>query len=84
MREGSDPLLLGKRVVIMADMPDTVTDALPVIYGDFREGYTIVDRFGVRVLRDPYTLKPYVRFYSTKRTGGAVTNFESLKILQMN
>jgi len=84
LREGADRILIGKRFIIMQDMPEVAANALSVVYGDFGEGYTVVDRFGVRVLRDPYTAKPYVRFYSTKRTGGDVTNFEALKILKIN
>lgn len=83
LREGADKILLGKPVIIMADMPDVAANALSVAYGDFGVGYTIVDRFGVRVLRDPYTNKPFVRFYSTKRVGGAVSNFESIKIMKI-
>ena len=49
--------------------------------GDMREAYQIVDRIGVRVLRDPYSNKPYVEFYSTKRTGGDVVNFEAIKLI---
>lgn len=55
----------------------------PVAFGDFRRGYLIVDRFGVRVLRDPYTNKPYVHFYTTKRVGGGVQNFEAIKLLKI-
>jgi len=84
MKEGTTQVMLGKPIVIMADMPEVASASLPVVYGDFMEGYTIVDRFGVRVLRDPYTTKPYVKFYSTKRVGGAVSNFESIKILVIN
>ena len=65
-------------------MPAPATDALSIAYGDFREGYMIVDRIGIRVLRDPYTNKPFVHFYTTKRTGGAVTNFDCIKILKLN
>ncbi len=72
--------LLGKEVVFMNDMPDVATSALAYAYANFGMGYTIVDRIGFRVLRDPYTSKPFVKFYTTKRTGGAVTNFESIKI----
>jgi HK97 family phage major capsid protein len=82
MRSGTDLLLLGKPVNIMADMPAIANNSLSVAYGDFGMGYTIVDRFGIRVLRDPYSNKPYVQFYTTKRTGGAVTNFEAIKILK--
>lgn len=81
--EGAEKILLGKPVVIMQDMPEVAAAALAVVYGNFMEGYTIVDRFGVRVLRDPYTSKPYVRFYSTKRVGGDVTNYEAIKILKI-
>ena len=68
----------------MSDMPALTTDSLSIIYGDFSEGYTIVDGIGVRILRDPYTAKPYVQFYTTKNVGGAVSNFEALKILKSN
>jgi len=81
--EGADKILLGSPVVFMADMPVVADSALPLVYADFEEFYTIVDRFGIRVLRDPYTAKPYVRFYTTKRVGGAVTNYEAGKILKI-
>ncbi len=80
---GADLVLLGKRVVFFGDMPVVAQNALPIAYGDWSEFYTIIDRFGIRVLRDPYTLKPYVRFYTTKRVGGAVTNFEAVKLLKI-
>ena len=50
--------------------------------GDFRAGYLVVDRMGVRVLRDPYSAKPYVLFYTTKRVGGGVQNFEAIKLVK--
>ena len=50
--------------------------------GDFRSGYLVVDRTGVRVLRDPYSAKPYVLFYTTKRVGGGVQNFEAIKLVK--
>ena len=53
-----------------------------VAFGDFRRGYLIVDRLGVRILRDPFTSKPYVLFYTTKRVGGGVQNFEAIKLLK--
>ena len=52
-----------------------------VVFGNFKEGYQIVDRTGIRVLRDPYSSKPYVEFYTTRRVGGDVLNFEALKVL---
>lgn len=80
LAEGAEKILLGKPVVLMDDMPAVAASALSVVYADFNEFYTIVDRFGIRVLRDPYTAKPYIVFYTTKRTGGTVTNFEAGKI----
>lgn len=81
--EGAEKILLGSPVLFMNDMPAVADSALPVVLADFQEFYTIVDRFGIRVLRDPYTAKPYVRFYTTKRVGGAVTNYEAGKILKI-
>ncbi len=71
--------LLGRPVVMSGDMPVPGVDGIPVIYGDMREGYAIVDRIGIRVLRDPYTLKGFVQFYTTKRCGGGVVNFQAIK-----
>lgn len=78
---GVEPQLLGKPVVLAADMPVVANAAKIIAYGDFREGYTIVDRIGIRVLRDPFTAKPYILFYTTKRVGGDVTNYQAIKIL---
>lgn len=83
LAQGSDKVLLGNDVIFMDDMPVAATDSLSVVIADFNEFYTIVDRFGIRVLRDPYTSKPHVRFYTTKRVGGAVTNYEAGKILKL-
>ena len=83
LAQGADKVLLGNPVVFAADMPAAATDSLSIVIADFAEFYTIVDRFGIRVLRDPYTSKPYIRYYTTKRTGGAVTNFEAGKILKL-
>lgn len=80
LKEGAPLVLLGKPVVFMADMPTVANDALAAAYGDFGQGYTIVDRIGTRVLVDALTEKPYVKFYTTKRVGGDVTNFEAIKI----
>jgi HK97 family phage major capsid protein len=79
---GQPNMLLGYPVVIAEDMPDVADGAYPIAFGDFRRGYTIVDRIGVRVLRDPYTAKPFVMFYTTKRVGGGVTNFDAIKLLK--
>jgi HK97 family phage major capsid protein len=77
------PMLLGYPVVISDDMPPLTagTAAKSIIFGNFKEGYQIVDRTGMRVLRDPYSEKPYVEFYTTRRVGGDVLNFEALKVL---
>lgn len=63
-------------------MPDVAADSYSAAFGDFRQGYLIVDRVGVRILRDPYTSKPYVTFYTLKRVGGGVQNFEAIKLLK--
>lgn len=83
-KEGDTMTLLGKRVVLMHDMPVVAANALALAYGDFRTGYTVVDRMGFRVIRDVYTAKPYILYYTTKRTGGAVTNYESIKIQKIS
>ena len=77
-------VLLGYPIVEADDMPTIATGSLSIAFGDFAEAYTIVDRMGIRVLRDPFTAKPYVRFYTTKRVGGDVINFEALKFLRFS
>lgn len=79
---GEAPTLLGHPVAECEDMPDIAADSLSVAYGDFRRGYLIVDRVGIRVLRDPYSSKPYVLFYTTKRVGGGVQDFDAVKLLK--
>jgi HK97 family phage major capsid protein len=69
-------------VVEAEDMPNIAANAYAVAFGDFRRGYLIVDRIGVRVLRDPYSAKPYVLFYTTKRVGGGVQDFDAIKLLK--
>ena len=81
---GQPAMLAGYPITEMPGMPDIATGASPIAFGDFRRGYLIVDRTGVRVLRDPYTNKPYVMFYTTKRVGGGVQNPEALKVLTIN
>ncbi|RAZ83503.1 phage major capsid protein [Cereibacter johrii] len=77
------PSLLGKPVYTDDNMPAIAAGKFPIAYGNFATGYLIVDRFGVRVLRDPFTNKPYVHFYTTKRVGGGVANFEAIKLLKI-
>ena len=79
---GQPATLLGYSVIEFEDMPDIAADSLSIAFGDMNEAYQIVDRVGVRVLRDPYTAKPYIKFYTTKRVGGDVLNFESIKIIK--
>ncbi|WP_157113131.1 phage major capsid protein [Bradyrhizobium embrapense] len=81
-QEGFIEEILGRPAVEMPDMPDMGANSLSVAYGDFKRGYLIIDRIGIRVLRDPYTAKPYVLFYTTKRVGGGVQNFEAIKLLK--
>lgn len=73
--------LLGFPVHECEDMPDIAADAAAVAFGDFRRGYLIVDRQGVQLLRDPYSAKPYVMFYATKRVGGGIMDFNALRLL---
>jgi len=80
MRQGG--MLLGYPIVEAEDMPVIAANSYSIAFGDIRETYTIVDRAGVRVLRDPYTSKGNVLFYSTKRVGGGVLNFEATKFLK--
>lgn len=80
--EGEPGRILGKAVEVDDNMPDFATGAFPVAFGDFKRGYMITDRQGVRVLRDPFSAKPYVLFYTTKRVGGGVTDFAAIKLLQ--
>ena len=78
---GSPSTLLGYPLVEMEDMPDIGGGAASVAFGDFRRGYLIADRQGVRVLRDPYSAQPYVLFYTTKRVGGGVQDKDAIKLL---
>jgi HK97 family phage major capsid protein len=80
--QGPGATILGYPVTEIEDMPDIAADAYAIAFGDFARGYLIVDRAGVRVLRDPYTNKPYVLFYVTKRVGGAVQNFDAIKLMK--
>ncbi len=74
--------LLGFDVVEAEDMPSIAANSLSIAFGDFKAGYQIVDRQGVRILRDSFTAKPYVKFYTTKRVGGDVVNFEAIKLMK--
>ncbi len=79
---GQPASLMGFPIAEAEDMPDIGANSLSIAFGDFRAGYLVVDRMGVRVLRDPYSAKPYVLFYTTKRVGGGVQNFEAIKLMK--
>jgi HK97 family phage major capsid protein len=79
---GQPATLMGFPVVEAEDMPNVGANACAVAFGDFKRGYLVVDRAGVRVLRDPYSAKPYVLFYTTKRVGGGVQDFAAIKLLK--
>ncbi|MEM9494848.1 MAG: phage major capsid protein [Pseudomonadota bacterium] len=81
---GEPARLLGYPVTEAEEMPDIGVDSHSIAFGDFRRGYLIVDRVGVRVLRDPYSAKPYVLFYTTKRVGGGVQDFDAIKFLKFS
>jgi HK97 family phage major capsid protein len=74
--------LMNFPVYDVEDMPDIAANSLSVAFGDFSRGYLIVDRAGVSVLRDPYSAKPYVLFYTTKRVGGGVQDYDAIKLLK--
>jgi HK97 family phage major capsid protein len=87
LKTNTSPMLLGKPVVFSTDMAkpsDYTTGTLAIAYGNFKRGYQIVDRTGIRVLRDPLTAKPYIQFYTTKRVGGAVKNYQAIKLLKLS
>ena len=68
---------------MLEELLQVTTGALAVGYGDFMDGYMIVDRKGINILKDPFTNKPYIKFYTTKRVGGDVCNFEAFKLLAL-
>ena len=74
--------LMGFPVVEAEDMPNIGAGTTPIAFGDFRRGYLIVDRAGINIIRDPYSAKPYVLFYTTKRVGGGVADFDAIKLMK--
>lgn len=80
---GTPDTLLGAPVKLAADMPAPGAASLSIAVGDFKRAYMIVDRVGIRTLRDPFTAKPFVQFYTTKRVGGKVVNTEAVKLLKL-
>lgn len=81
---GSPPTLLGAEVCTVAEMPAPGNGALAIAFGDFKSGYQIVDRQGVSIMRDPFTEKPFVKFYATKRVGAGVLNGQAIKLLKLS
>ena len=80
---GQPATLLGYPVEIDEGMPAIGADAFAVAFGDFRAGYLINDRFGTRILRDPFTNKPFVQFYATKRVGAGVLDPNAIRLLKI-
>lgn len=80
---GQPDTLLGYPVVESEDMPDITANTTPIAFGNFKAGYLVAERSETNILRDPYSNKPYVNFYATKRIGGAVSNSEAIKLLKI-
>jgi HK97 family phage major capsid protein len=81
---GEPAQLMGYPVMVAEDMPDPAADSYSIAFGDFSAGYTVVERPDLRVLRDPFSAKPHVLFYATKRVGGDVSNFAAIKLLRFS
>ncbi|MEM8987911.1 MAG: phage major capsid protein [Pseudomonadota bacterium] len=79
---GAPATLMGYPVTEAEDMPPIAANSYSIAFGNFERGYLIVDRVGLRILRDPYSSKPYVLFYTTKRVGGGVQDFDAIKLLK--
>jgi HK97 family phage major capsid protein len=79
---GDKAMLMGFPVAEAEDMPDIAANSHSIAFGDFARGYLVVDRAGVRILRDPYSAKPYVLFYTTKRVGGGIQDFDAIKLVK--
>jgi HK97 family phage major capsid protein len=80
---GQPATLLGYPLATDENMPDIGAGNFPIAFGDWKQGYMIVDRVGIRVLRDPFTNKPYVMFYTTKRVGGGMLHSNAIKLLKI-
>ena len=79
---GEPAQLMGYPVLVAEDMPDAATDSMSIAFGDFNAGYTVAERPDLRILRDPFSAKPHVLFYATKRVGGDVSDFAAIKLLK--
>lgn len=83
LTQGQPDRLLGYPVIEAEDMPDVAAGNLPIAFGNFNAGYLIAERTSTKILRDPYTNKPYVQFYATKRIGGQVMDSDAIKLLKI-
>lgn len=83
LEQGAPDTLLGKPVEIDDNVADIGTNTYPIFFGNFKRAYLIIDRLGTRVLRDPYTSKPFVLFYTTRRVGGGIVMYEAIKVLKI-
>lgn len=81
-QSGTPGSLMGYSVTEMEDMDDLAANSFSIAFGNFNLGYQIIDRFGTRILRDPYSNKPFVQFYGTRRVGGGVKMFEAIKLIK--
>jgi HK97 family phage major capsid protein len=84
MTPGAPPTLLGRPVEFAEDMPAVGANAFPIAFGDFKAGYQIVEKTGIRMLRDPFTSKPNVLFYAYRRVGGDVRNSDAIKLMKVS
>ena len=82
LASGEPAQLMGYPVLVAEDMPDVATDSFSIAFGDFSQGYTVAERPDLRILRDPFSAKPHVLFYATKRVGGDVSDFAAIKLLK--
>jgi HK97 family phage major capsid protein len=83
MMDSTPDRLLGYPVIEAADMPSVSAGTSPIAFGNFKAGYLIAERMGTRILRDPYTNKPFVNFYATRRIGGQVLDSDAIKVLKI-
>jgi len=83
LEQGAPDTLLGKPVEIDDNVADIAASAYPIFFANFKRAYMIIDRIGIRVLRDPYTSKPFVLFYTTKKVGGGIVHYEAIKALKI-
>ena len=81
---GQPDRFLGFPVKLAEDMPAIGSDSLSIAFGNFQRGYIVVDHRQMTILRDPFTAKPWVKFYTSKRVGGDVFNFEAIKLVKFS